>query len=599
MSKYDKKYDAFQLFEQILEQAESNSSYLPEKIIPSEQSEETADDKHLPDMDIHDSIDEDIYYEIEYGSVPIPGVGKFVKKSKNAESAGNDKQQKFVSQREPFVTEAQKIEPEVRDEIREQFNQMRNIARDFRMYHSSVYSNSKFYNPKVQQENSIIFYKQGTFMKDFEDEYGKQVSYSSYFPYYQMMGYEQLRTYFTWRTQVRRGIVKNISLSYAYLYIYELLNNIGVDHPQDGLEKLMFFWKEFRTFDNSIDKYVIKWIKDYHIYYELAQPFSEFIKEYSLAGYYQELSNPKDNFSLLCTISKYDIRKSVFFTEDRAELIKDCIIWTVNRVRQCFAKNHLNFDDFLYQPAKNMTPWVPFKGALFYPWLSQHDRRIVLSEKEVYVCQANKWFCQTSLTNESGRKLLGYVIKQTEAVLRQAVKYKYKLTANINSVGSVTTTRLLSAGIHLEDVITRAVMDFYRETTKTVVKVDAVSLEKIRREALITQEKLTVPETETAVLPRMPEFTIPDVQFTPSDDSHEDSWTALRNALSETELAALSYLLNGGCDIKGFADQHGIMLEVLMDGINEKAMDIMGDNLVDKEFIIYEDYLEQVKGMVE
>ena len=40
------------------------------------------------------------------------------------------------------------------------------------------------------------------------------------------------------------------------------------------------------------------------------------------------------------------------------------------------------------------------------------------------------------------------------------------------------------------------------------------------------------------------------------------------------------------------------MLEVLMDGINEKAMDTIGDSLVDEEFTIYEDYLEEVKYLM-
>ena len=36
-----------------------------------------------------------------------------------------------------------------------------------------------------------------------------------------------------------------------------------------------------------------------------------------------------------------------------------------------------------------------------------------------------------------------------------------------------------------------------------------------------------------------------------------------------------------------------------MDGINEKSMDCIGDSLLDDEFTIYDDYIEQVKGMVE
>ena len=59
-------------------------------------------------------------------------------------------------------------------------------------------------------------------------------------------------------------------------------------------------------------------------------------------------------------------------------------------------------------------------------------------------------------------------------------------------------------GISLEETVTAAVEEFYREATKTVVKVDNASLEKIRQEALATQERLIVPEEpllQSAVLP--------------------------------------------------------------------------------------------------
>ena len=41
-----------------------------------------------------------------------------------------------------------------------------------------------------------------------------------------------------------------------------------------------------------------------------------------------------------------------------------------------------------------------------------------------------------------------------------------------------------------------------------------------------------------------------------------------------------------------------MMLEVLVDGINEKAMDAIGDSLIDDEFVLYEDYINQVKELV-
>jgi len=104
------------------------------------------------------SLDESMYYEIEYGSCPIPGAGKFVLKP-------------------------HKIEKPRKDETRIIFDQMREIARAHRLRHD----NRRFFDPRVQVDNGIIFYKQGMFMKDFSDNYSGNAPFSQYFPYYHMM----------------------------------------------------------------------------------------------------------------------------------------------------------------------------------------------------------------------------------------------------------------------------------------------------------------------------------------------------------------------------------------------------------------------------
>lgn len=492
-------------------------------------------------------------------------------------------------------------------------------------------------------------------MKDFQDDYAEAVPYKQYFPYYQMMGYQQLRTYFTWRTQVRRGKVEKTSLSYAYLYFYELLNNIGVANPQDGLDKLLFFWKEFREFEPSIDKYVFRWLKDYHIYYDLPQPFPEFIRGKELAEHYPELAATEDRFDLLCSLSKYDIRNSRFFTQDREALIRECFNFTIDRVSTVFSEHGVDFENEIFFPTKSRAIWRPFQDALFFPWLKQRDRSVALSSKEIYVCSRNQWSYQTALTAESGRRLVGYILKQMESVLREAVNYKYKITAGISVLHPATVKKLADAGIELEQSVTDAVKEFYREATKTVVTVDQGALAKIRREALETQEKLLVPEDGNEMLstsaivtasPIVPvTSSMPVIETTPSPDLRsswssdsmmkikeldedlqskmtqvseiesenlhglreaiamelepESPWKALSLTLTQTERQALLLILHGDADIRQFAEAHGIMPEVLADGINEKAVDTVGDSLLDDEFMIYDDYLEQIKEMLE
>mgnify|MGYP000568012639 FL=1 len=77
-------------------------------------------------------------------------------------------------------------------------------------------------------------------METFEDDYEGEAPFFHVFPDYQMMNFQQLRTYFTWRTDVRRGVVRKTSFSYVFLYIYELINHIGVKDDREGLEKLLY-----------------------------------------------------------------------------------------------------------------------------------------------------------------------------------------------------------------------------------------------------------------------------------------------------------------------------------------------------------------------
>lgn len=86
-----------------------------------------------------------------------------------------------------------------------------------------------------------LFYRQGLLMADFEDDCPYNGTFKSYFPTYNAMSDRQLRGYFTWRAQVRRGTVEETSTSFAFLYLYELICGIGVDNPLDGFNKIKAF----------------------------------------------------------------------------------------------------------------------------------------------------------------------------------------------------------------------------------------------------------------------------------------------------------------------------------------------------------------------
>jgi protein-tyrosine-phosphatase len=286
-------------------------------------------------------------------------------------------------------------------------------------------------------------------------------------------------------------------------------------------------------------------------------------------------------------------------------MIIDCFNFTLDKIKREFSAAGIHFDDALFRLTKKTTMWTPFKDAPFFHWQKQPDKRIILSENEIYVCKNNEWVFSTVVTSEKGKQFMGYVMKKIESVLRQATQYKHKLTANITMVNGDTLRVLAKSGLSIERIIPAAVYEFYREASKTIVTVDQASLARIRQETLITQEALivddaiesrvTVPEQQPPMVKEQNIFADP-----PEWETHaiENTWDDLKSALYEYEIKALAVIRRGD-DVKSFADECGIMIEVLIDGINEKAMDLMGDNLIDESFAIYGDYNDMVGELIE
>lgn len=80
-------------------------------------------------------------------------------------------------------------------EIRRRFLKMRRLSRSI-WFSKSQYS-------RMQAE---LFYRQAKLMADFEDDYREEEPFSMYFPDYQSMGYEQLRTYLPGVPMSARGL---------------------------------------------------------------------------------------------------------------------------------------------------------------------------------------------------------------------------------------------------------------------------------------------------------------------------------------------------------------------------------------------------------
>lgn len=119
------------------------------------------------------------------------------------------------------------------------------------------------------QSRESIFLKQAKLLVNYEDDYDFEGSVVRYYPTYQALTDQELRGYFSWRTKLRKGDIQKTSLSFAFLYIYELINQVGVTDPLDGYQKLKAFRDTYGQLDEGILSYLRKWMTDYVVYYEL------------------------------------------------------------------------------------------------------------------------------------------------------------------------------------------------------------------------------------------------------------------------------------------------------------------------------------------
>lgn len=475
------------------------------------------------------------------------------------------------------------------DEARALFCEMKQIARQ------------GYWRNKSKAE---IFFEQAEFMSLFSDDYASIAPFKQRYPQYQKMTYEQLRTYFTWRNAARKGLIDTISVSYAYVYAYELINHIGVENPQEGLDKLVELWRVFCKQDPSINKHLLSWIKDYHVFYPVQESFQSFALRHRLHHHYPTVfcfdSNENASFGAFAQMSSYNIKESIFYPEAPKELIQGCFCFVLNRLREVFSQKNERLEDYILFSTERKVCWVPFKKALFFPTCTQEDRVVQISAHEEYECRDNSWTGSVVIPDDSGKQLIGYIMKEVEVFARNVEKFRYKLTARIDSFKNIDQTTFLQKRISIPLIVKQACADFYKQYTWKTVSVDLSNLRQIREDAFDTQGKLLIPDesnsmiSESNLLPTMPSAT-----RSSTISGEDDIWSRLRISLAQIELEALVLILSKK-SLASFARERNVMLEVLVDSINEKAMDHLGDTLIeiDDTVTIYDEYQEDLKRMV-
>ncbi|MBO4548649.1 MAG: TerB N-terminal domain-containing protein, partial [Abditibacteriota bacterium] len=223
------------------------------------------------------------------------------------------------------------------------------------------------------------FYRQAVFMKDYEDDCPWEGAFSHYYPTYNDMTDRQLRGYFTWRAAVRRGIYDSIPESAAFLYVYELLNGVGGDTPEDCYRRLLEFKARFVEGGNgscSMHLNLRRWVWEYAVIHGIAPdteyPFSQEDDLHLAALSSPETHSDEEVFAALVNFGgkRYESSPAALFPEKGRRLF--CQVWR----KACAGQEPLKDAFTVCFGTRRPVRWMPLENALYYPMSEvPEDRR--------------------------------------------------------------------------------------------------------------------------------------------------------------------------------------------------------------------------------
>lgn len=429
--------------------------------------------------------------------------------------------------------------------------------------------------PASRQE---IFLRQGRLLADYADDYSYRGDPVRYYPTYQSLTDDELRGYFTWRPKIRAGQVECAPLTFIFLYIYELINCIGVQSAEEAYEQLLFVKRSYSSFGWAVSAHLDRWIPDFVVYYglhpALLTDFSEKMYNQCIHVIENIAEEPQDKvLDAVKQLAPKWIGRSRFYAEHFEDM--DEVVYTVLKGMSAHyaASCKRSLVDQLFGVLLPGHLHI-FSQAIFCNPLGRQNYQYAIDGQCVYSCENGIWTSRwRKATPRSGRKLEA-LLKTIDHVMREEYAFGHPIRGDIS-------TRWI---LRLITETTQGLLAKRAEAEKNRIRIDFSVLNKIRSDADIIREKLV---TEEELEPDTP-APVPDVP-----PAAEPEGLAL---LTGPEARLLRSLLNG--EDTGWLLREGLMRSVLADAINEKLYDLFGDTVLDADGQPVPDYVDDLKEML-
>ena len=503
----------------------------------------------------------------------------------------------------------------------------------------------------LRQCAEITIVKQGEFMQDVTDDFGRSAFCSIERPIYGALSLEQLRTYFTWRTDARKGTYYRIDKSYVVLYCYELMNKIGVLSSMDSFNRLVDVWENCREFCPYLDSVMPFWLRDYYAYNNIDVDFSELEKSFPVQSQRSDTATAellagdyRNKLEYLMEHSSYNLKGSIFLSDETRPLFESALEKVLAAMSAFLEQYDVTLFELICGRSRKDHIWTPFANA--YVNLDRMDgfRTCNISATERY-CIKRGQPCHERFEQSPYRNFIGYILKSTEAVLRERTGFRYSILPNLSLVLDDFCNRdklyKLASTPEFPSVIPDAVNEWcdqnaiypkpkekkrkkkqfveddlppeygYSPSAPPPVEIDIANLENIRAAADEIARKLIIEEDaaelsteesiaemtariEDDVFEERTELAASEVHSEYDFSSLSEEWRSFAESLDAQTLRLLKALYEGTAE--ALCHELGLLPETAYEELNAVALEHIGDYLVEGGQLI-PDYSEDAAAI--
>lgn len=387
----------------------------------------------------------------------------------------------------------------------------------------------------VKRAVELTMVEQGDFMADVEDDFTRRAFCALPQPVYAAMSNSQLRTFFTWRTDARRGRYFETDKPYVLLYCYELLNKIGMKSSTEAFDKLLEVWENCRAFAPYLNALMPRWLKDFYAFNDVTEKYPDInavFEQPSGNGFgclereFSEIEagNYSGKFNFWAENSAYDIKGSKFYSEQTKPLIDAACEAALKALDAYFGARDIELSELVCGKLKKDYSWIPFKDAIVNLDTADGFRPVKISASERYCIKRGEPALELFDFSPS-RGFIGYLLKSVEAELRIKTGFNRRITPKLQMVQNdlQNRTRLMEATSEPDflKVIPKAVDEYclkngirpaakltkprqsrkaeddeYTAYVAPKVEIDITKLEEIRDKSDELARKLIIDETE-------------------------------------------------------------------------------------------------------